>query len=324
MLDLAVIIVSWNTCALTLNALRTLYDDLEMTTLAAEVWVVDNASTDGSAAAIRAAFPAVHLLAQTENHGFAAGNNIALRELGFRDTPTPNPDGPSAVFLLNSDTRVQPGAMAALTDTLTTLPDTGLVGARLEYGDGSFQDGAFGFPGLSQLVIDLFPLSWLPRRVFGRLYNSRLNGRYPRALYDGGRAFPIGHPLGATMLLRRSAIEQTGLFDEQFYMYCEEVDWSMRIAAAGWRIYCQPRALVTHLSGQSTSQIRAQSLINLWRSRLRLYKKHYTPRQLRIARRLVRMGAAAQIRHAGTLPAAQRDPLITACRAIAEIARGES
>ena len=98
----------------------------------------------------------------------------------------------------------------------------GLSGARLIYGDGSFQHSAFSFPGLVQLILDLFVAP-------ARLYESELNGRYPRTLYEQQEPFEVDHPLGATFMLRREAIRDTGLFDEQFRLYCEEIDWAMRI-----------------------------------------------------------------------------------------------
>lgn len=322
--DVAVIIVSWNVRALVLDALRTLYSDLAASTLHAEVWVVDNASADGSVDAIRAEFPAVNLIASAENLGFGGGNNAALRAIGFRDTPgllagDAIAELPRAVFLLNADTRVLPGALQCLADTLHTLPDAGIVGAQLCYGDGRFQDGAFAVPGLVQIVIDLFPLGWLPGRLRGALYNSRLNGRYPRRWYAAGRAFPVGHTLGATMFMRREAILASGLFDEQFFMYCEEIDWSVRIRRAGWRIYCQPGAHIVHLGGQSTSQIRVQSTVNLWRSRLRFYRKHYSRPKAWLARRLVMMGAALRIRQARRLPADQQAGTVEAYQAVRDL-----
>src|SRR5689334_9070751 len=108
MLDLAVIIVTWNVRHLIYNTLRTLDDDLRASGLDAQVWVVDNASTDGTADAIRAEFPTVQLIASPTNLGFAGGNNAAMRALGFCDQPTPNPNGPRVVFLLNPDTLTQP------------------------------------------------------------------------------------------------------------------------------------------------------------------------------------------------------------------------
>lgn len=319
--ELAVIIVSWNTRELTLDALRTLFADLDAHGPQAEVWVVDNASTDGSPAAIRAAFPRVHMLACHENLGFAGGNNHALRELGFSATPRAATDPttlPRAVYLLNSDTRTHSGATRALFDALFQLPRAGVVGARLEYADGTFQHSAFGFPGISQLVVDLFP-------VPGRLHNSRLNGRYPLARYAAGAPFPVDHTLGATMMLRREAILATGLFDEQFFMYCEEIDWSMRIRRAGWEIYTVPRARVTHLAGQSTQQVRPQSVTNLWRSRLRLYDKHYSRIKRQIARRLIGWGMrrkqvqAQQALAAGELSPAQHADLLAAYRTVRQL-----
>ncbi len=317
MFDLAVIFVTWNVQALVLNALDTLYQDIDGSGLKTQVWAVDNASTDGTVEAIRSRFPQTCVIANSENLGFAAANNVALRALGFHDLPTPNPDGPRAVFLLNPDTLVQPGALRALHGTLFSLSRVGLVGARLNYEDSSFQHGAFGFPGLVQLVIELFP-------VPGRFYESRLNGRYPRALYDGAAPFPVDHTLGATMMLRREVIEQVGLLDEQFYMYCEEVDWSKRIGQAGWEIYAVPTAHVTHLEGKSSRQIRPQSVVNLWTSRLRLYKKHYSPIKFAAARVLVRLGMQRLIRrtqHDSTLTSEQQTALIDAYRRVIALFR---
>lgn len=297
-LDLVVILVSWNVRDLVLDAIRTVDADLAASALRYAIWVVDNASSDGTPDAIRAQFPQVKLFPFTDNLGFAAGNNVALRALGFRDVPHPNPGGPRAVYLLNPDTRTHPGATARLFETLITAPRAGVVGARLLNADGSLQHSAFDFPGLAQIVVDLYPLRFVPRRVYRMLYEGRFNGRYSRRLYAGNRPFAVGHTLGATMMIGREAIEATGLFDERFYMYVEEVDWSMRIRRAGFRIYCEPRAAVTHLSGQSTTQVRGQSLVNLWQSRFRFFGKYFAPWRLGVARRLVRHGAAIQMHQA--------------------------
>src|SRR5579859_5825554 len=320
MTDLAIILVAWNVRGVILNALRTIFDDVKTAGLDALVYVVDNGSSDGTLEAIRADFPAVRLLAQSENLGFAAANNVALRELGFYDDPIPNPTGPGAVFLLNPDTLVQPGALRILWDALFSLPHAGLLGAQLAYEDGSFQHGAFGFPGLWQIVIDLFP-------VPGRLYESRLNGRYSRQRYSGGKPFPVDHPLGATMFLRREAIEETGLFDEQFFMYCEEIDWSIRIKRAGWQIYCVPQARITHLEGRSTSQVRPRSIVNLWSSRFRLYAKHYSPPKLAVARLLVRAGMQRKIRliqRDGSVASQEREALVRAYEQVIAMAASGS
>jgi N-acetylglucosaminyl-diphospho-decaprenol L-rhamnosyltransferase len=316
--DLAVIIVSWNTRDLTLDALRTLVQDLDANGPHADIWVVDSASSDGTSEAIRQHFPQVNLIASDKNLGFAGGNNHALRLMGFggeSGKPTDTGNLPKAVYLLNPDTLTPMGATRTLYETLFGLPRAGLVGAQLTYADGSFQHSAFRFPGLSQLIVELFP-------VPGRLYESGFNGRYPRTAYQKGEPFPVDHTLGATMMIRREVIQQTGLFDEQYFMYCEEIDWSIRIRRAGWEIYTVPAARVTHLAGQSTGQIRPQSLVNLWRSRIRLYKKHDAPLKFKLARVLIRLGMRRQIAlahrayEAGTMSAAERDALIDAYRTV--------
>ncbi len=298
-MDLAVIIVTWNVRDLVLAALRSLLDDLAG--WGARVIVVDNASSDGTPDAVREAFPQVEVIASDENLGFAAGNNLAMRRLMT--------DGlPRAVYLLNPDTETRSGATRILHDALFDLPRAGLVGARLYYGDGSHQDSAFAFPGIIQSLIDTWP-------VPARLHISRLNGRYPRALYEGGRPFPVDHTLGATMMLRGDVIEDVGIFDEGFFMYCEEIDWSMRIRASGREIYCIPAAEVIHYQGQSTRQIRTRSVLNLWRSRIRLFEKHYSPLKVALLRGVIRVGMRHQIARAradDSLTPEQRAALIAA------------
>ncbi|MCC6612167.1 MAG: glycosyltransferase family 2 protein [Anaerolineae bacterium] len=278
MTDLAVVIVTWNVRELALEAVRSLLADVEAHGPQTDVYVVDCASHDGTATAIQAAFPSVHVIASAENLGFGRGNNLGMREAGIGGS-TP----PKAVYLLNPDTITQPGATRQLYDALIADPRNGLVGAQLSFGDGSFQHGAFAFPGLRQLWVEFFPTP-------GRLIEGRFNGRYPRALYAAGQPFEVDFVLGATMMLRREVIEQTGMFDEQFFMYCEEIDWAWRIKRAGWRALCVPEAHVTHLGGQSTGQVRPQSVINLWTSRLRLYKKHQPAWKYWAARQLIMRG----------------------------------
>lgn len=308
--DLAVVIVTWNVRELALQTLRTLYDDLAASGLSAAVWVVDSASADGTPDAIRRHFPHVNLIASDENLGFARGNNTALRRIGFGESAAPSSTLPKAVYLLNPDTITRPGATRTLYDALFSAPDVGLVGANLTYEDGSFQHGAFAFPGLRQLYAEFFPLP-------GRLREGRFNGRYPRARYNGAQPFDVDFTLGATMMLQREVILQTGMFDEDFFMYAEEVDWAWRIRRAGWRALCVPTAHVVHLSGQSTGQVSARSTRNLWESRLRLFRKHYPPWKRTLAMGLVRLGMLRRLRQLGSGDAEQ----IAACQHIIQETR---
>jgi GT2 family glycosyltransferase len=279
--ELTVVVVSFNTARLLEACLASVERSLAGTPeLRARIVVVDNASRDGSADLVRRRFPSVELRALDRNLGFAAANNLVLREL---ETPF--------ALLLNPDTEVVGDAPSALVDFLRQHPRAGAVGGRLLYADGAFQHSGFAFPTLAMSFLDFFPLNH-------RLTNSRLNGRYPRAWY--GRPFRIGHPLGAAMALRRTALDQAGLMDEGFFMYCEEVDLCRRIWAAGWEVWYTPGATIVHHEAQATRQFRGEMLLELHRSRYRFFGKHYPPLYGRAARAIVRLGLLRElVRSAG-------------------------
>ncbi len=323
---LAVIIVSYNVRDLLAACLTATFASLARSPwLQPTVWVVDNASADGSADMVAAAFPEVRLIASPHNLGFAAGNNLVLRRLGFApdaaaavgvaaaaamgDGPATPPD---FVLLLNPDAEPLADAIGQMAAFLADHPAIGGAGAQLQYGDGRFQHAAFRFPDLWQLWFDFFPPR--PRR----LLESRLNGRYPRRLYVAGEPFPIDFALGAALMVRREAIAAAGLLDEEYFMYAEEVDWCWRMQRAGWPFYCVPAARVIHHGGASTRQFRAQSFLNLWRSRRRLYDRFYSPTQRRLAGLIVRLGMWAEARRAraesarGTITAEELDARLAA------------
>ncbi|MBC7237121.1 MAG: glycosyltransferase [Chloroflexi bacterium] len=281
-LDLGVIIVSYNTRELTADCLTSVYNSLCASALAAQVWVVDNASEDGSAEMVAQRFPQATLIRSERNLGFSGGNNLALRAMLAGSDP------PRHVLLLNSDTLVHAGALEAMVAWLNDHPAVGIVGAALRYADGGFQHSAFRFPTLPMIFFDFWPLNH-------RLLNSRLNGRYPRKLYEAGRPFPIDHPLGAALMIRWATLEQIGLLDEGYFMYCEEIDWCMRAKKAGWEVWCVPRAVITHLEGRSAARFRERMYVELWRSRYRLFAKHYGPLYRSLARLLVRAGMVWQV-----------------------------
>ena len=286
--QLGIVIVSWNVRDLLARCLYSLFAELDREPIEARVVVVDNASYDGSPDMIRAQFPQVELIAGEDNLGFAGGNNVGMRHLGLGTSGSSRPAG---CLLLNPDTEVHPGAIRTLLDVMRSRSDAAIVTSRLSYGSGAFQASAFHFPGVGQLYIDLFP-------VPGRFYESRLNGRYPRKLYSAGQPFEIDTPLGAVMLLRRDAIEQVGFFDEEFALYCEEIDWAARFKEAGWKNLCAPAAHIIHHEGQSTSQVRVESFVKLWTSRYRLHTKHPQFAPLWLARRIVVAGMRRKARDA--------------------------
>ena len=288
MTDLATVIVTWNNADEIAAALESLLDDLRTSGLKYQVWLVDSASSDQTVEIVRARFSQARLIVADGNIGFGAANNLALRQMGFGGGNA-EAARPAAVYFLNPDTVTHAGSCRRLFEALHDSADIGAVGARLTYVDGSFQHSAFRFPDLAQIWAELFPTP-------GRLIEGAFNGRYARAAYAGGEPFDVDFTLGATMMLKREVIQRTGLFDEDFFIYCEEIDWAWRIKDAGWRIRCAPDAHVTHIGGSSTSQAAPRSLINLWKSRLLLYDKHFPAWKRRLARRLVALGMRRRLR----------------------------
>lgn len=270
----AIVVVSYNTREL----LRQCLTSATQAELPVQVIVVDNASHDGSPAMVRHDFPVVELIANDENVGFARGTNMGIHRALHHPAI-------KYVLLLNPDAYLRPGALAELVAFMDRHPRVGCAGARLFYPDGRPQESAWHFPTLWMTLFDLFP----PHGpLLGRLYASPLNGRYREE--RANRPFPIDHPLGAAMLLRRATLHEIGLLDESYWMYVEEVDWCYRCRAAGWAIWQVPSAEVVHVAGASTRQIKSRTFEALHRSRLQFFRKHYAPHTVRWNRRIVQAG----------------------------------
>ena len=306
---LSVIIVSYNVRELLRRCLHSVYASalLSADWLATDVTVVDNASRDGSAQMVAAEFPRAHLVASADNLGFPRANNLALSRLGFgaeaerRTRPAPGNgeyhSDPDFVLLLNPDTEVVDDALGKMAAFLRDHPQAGACGPRLHYADGSLQHAAFAYPGLAQMALDLYPLAELPvvRRLLHRLMDSRLNGRFPRSQWLGAMPFPVGFVLGAALMARAESIRITGLLDEGYFMYCEEMDWCLRMQMAGLPIFAVPTAQIVHHEGRSSRQVRWKSFERLWSSRFRYFRLHSRlyPRCFHTSLRLlVRLGLA--------------------------------
>jgi GT2 family glycosyltransferase/glycosyltransferase involved in cell wall biosynthesis len=252
-LELSAIVVSYNTREMTLDCLRTL--DAELRGAAAEIIVVDNASQDGSVAAIRAEFPQVRVLASASNDGFGAANNRAMKEARGR-----------YFLLLNSDAFPRPRAIGELVRYLAQHPEVGAVGPRLLNEDGTLQQSCFRFPTpLQSWVENLWITALLPA-------HSQLDD-YRRWAHDSARL--VAWIVGACMLVRREVVEQVGGFDEAFFLYAEETDWQRRIRDGGWEIAFTPTAEVMHLGGASGASERARVSGNFFDSLDRYERKHH-------------------------------------------------
>ena len=248
--DLSIVIVNWNTRDLLARCLASIF--ATASSLALEVFVVDNASSDGSPEMVRRDFPQVILLANDENLGFARANNQAIAQSTGR-----------YVLLLNSDTEVTEGALEALVSFMEATPDAGAVGGRLLFADGRVQTSHGAFPTLfSEMLNTLGFVAWRSTSP------------------AGSRAQMLDEPvatdwlLGACLMVRRQVVEQVGGLDEQFFMYSEEIDWCRRIKEHGWQIYYVPQAQIVHYWRGSSSQNRDRMKVELYKSKFLYFRKH--------------------------------------------------
>ncbi|WP_035256161.1 glycosyltransferase family 2 protein [Desulfatirhabdium butyrativorans] len=246
-MELSFIIVNWNTKALLLQCLDSIRETV--VDIGYEIWVVDNASTDGSAEAVQAHDPGVHLLRNEVNLGFAAANNQAFSRMAGR-----------YAILLNSDARLTPGAARILYDYMEGHPDAGMACGQLLNADGSLQRSVANFP------------SWVTLLGNETLLNLLLPRRYP------GKRRVLGHPIevesgiGACLILRKAAIDQIGGFDEGYFFFFEETDYAKRMWENGWKVMFVPQARIVHEQGKSVGT-RADGRMLFYRSRYRYLRK---------------------------------------------------
>ncbi len=253
-IDLSVIIVNWNTQDLLRQCLSSIYDTIEGLDL--EVIVVDNASQDDSVAMVKRDFPQVRLIENDENVGFTKANNqaMAVSEGHY-------------ILLLNSDAVILPGAIEVMIALAESHPHSGLVGAQLLNPDGSFQASYTDFPTLWREFLILSKL--------GKLLHGR---HYPRHGPDETKGpRQVDYVEGACLLVRRQAFQETRGFDEDFFMYAEEVDWCYRLQQAGWEVWYTPQARIIHHRGASSRKKRVSAEAQLYRSRVMFFRKHYGP-----------------------------------------------
>ncbi|MBN1487850.1 MAG: glycosyltransferase family 2 protein [Anaerolineae bacterium] len=262
-MDLGIVIVNYNTCALLRRCLETVFASTGATF---EVCVVDNNSPDDSVMMVATEFPQVRLIANRENVGYPAANNIGLRTFGFEQG---NCDGaPRYALLLNPDTEVPPDAFAQMLAFADAHSEAGVFGPKLVRPDGSLDKAcrrSFPTPAVSALhMLGLW-------RLFPK---SRLFGRYNLTYLDPDQVAEVDAVVGAFMMVRRESIVQAGLLDDTFFMYGEDLDWAFRIKEAGWSTFYYPGVTVLHVK-RAASRHSARAQVEFWRAMDIFYRKHY-------------------------------------------------
>ena len=259
MIDLSIIIVNWNTKELLRKCLQSVYNTIRNVTF--EIFIVDNNSSDGSAVMVREEFSLAKLIENKRNEGFARANNKAIRRAKGR-----------YILLLNSDTVVLRQALDKMVEFMSKHRGAGVLGCKLINKDGSLQFSAAWFSIMAMAVLgsDIVP------KALGRVFKMR---KFPGQTYltakDHDRLQEVDWVVGACMLVRREAINEVGLLDENLFLYGEETEWCFRIKKAGWRIIYFPGAKIIHYGGGSA---KAQSKIYMYRKAFAeryIYHKHH-------------------------------------------------
>jgi GT2 family glycosyltransferase len=249
MMDVSIIIVSWNTRDYLLNCIRSL---MRTEASSCEVWVVDNGSKDGSASEVKQSFPRVRLIENDSNLGFAKAVNQGLQVFSGR-----------YALLLNPDTEVKEGAIEKLLGFMEDHPEAGVAGVQLLNSDGTKQNSIANFPSLTTELFNKRTLRWLfPERFPGK-----------ERSYAG--AIEVDSVIGACMMVRRKAADDVGFLDEAYFLFLEETDWCFRMKKAGWKVYHVPQAEIIHFQGRSVAQDKRRSKVEYDRSRYRFFKKNW-------------------------------------------------
>jgi len=246
-MELSIIIVNWNTRELLQRCLESVEETVR--NFSHEVFVVDNASTDGSGAMVKERFPEVRLIENSENRGFGNANNQALRIMAGK-----------YALLLNSDTVLTKHAAAELVSCLESHPEAAMACGQLLNADGSLQNSVAAFPTLLTLMTNL------------PLLETLFPKRFPSKRYVHTGPIEVDSAIGACLLVRKEAIDAVGMFDERYYFFFEETDWAFRMRRAGWKVLYVPNAFIYHHQGQSIGRS-VRSRIEFYRSRYQFFRR---------------------------------------------------
>jgi GT2 family glycosyltransferase len=259
-IDISYLVINWNTKDLTGLCIRSLAADSRG--FDAEIIVVDNGSEDGSIEMIRAQFPAVHLICNDRNVGFARANNIGMLKSRGR-----------FVFLVNSDAQLVPGCTGSMIGCMRDNPGLALLGPGILDSEGRPQQNCWEFPSLPSVA----------RGVIGVRQPGvgRMQG-------GGGLVHLTRHFLsGCVLMVRREALERDGLFDERYFFYAEDMDWSRRMIDGGWMIGQLPAAKAIHYGGGSSTRNGTRAAVQAERALFQYFRKNRP--DLLVAMRFLRL-----------------------------------
>lgn len=251
-MDVSIILVSYNTKDLTLECIKSVYDKTQGIDF--DIYVVDNNSGDGSCDAIRQAYPNVKTIQNSENKGFGAANNIAIKQSSAK-----------YIFCLNTDTILVNNAIKILFDYMEENENVGVCGGQLYDRNMEITSSVGNFPTAARIFFQYFGL----RFIFSKYWKEKLA---PAKKLDATSVIPVDYICGADIFFRKSVLDKIGLFDENIFMYGEESDLCYRAKQAGYEVKFIPESKIIHLCGESSKNLNKQKMIQ--ESLLYWYKKN--------------------------------------------------
>jgi N-acetylglucosaminyl-diphospho-decaprenol L-rhamnosyltransferase len=274
--DLGIVVVNYNTR----DRLRACLKSLEASRGVSFVtFVVDNGSSDGSAAMVRAEFPRVQSIESPINGGYAYANNLALRKILALDPP------PAFMLLLNPDTVLPPDALAQMLAFFAAHPEAGIAGPKLVMADGKLDNACRrSFPSPELSIYHVLGLD-------DRFPKSKQFARYEMTFLDENQVAEVDSVVGAFMMLRTETLRQAGLLDESYFMYGEDLDLALRIKKRGWKVYYNPAVQVLHYKREA-SRHSERAPYEFWRAGYIFYEKHYAAKTALPLRALIMLGLA--------------------------------
>ncbi len=261
-MDLSIVIVNYNVKYFLEQCLYSV--EKASRNMKIEVFVVDNNSVDGSCAMVREKFPKVHLIENNKNLGFSKANNQAIRLAKGRH-----------ILLLNPDTVIEEDTLDLCVRFMSDHPEAGALGVKMIDGNGKYlPESKRSLPTPRVAFCKIFGLS-------GLFPTSKIFSKYHLGYLDKNQVHEVDILPGAFMMIRKSALEKTGLLDEDFFMYGEDIDLSYRLLKAGYKNYYYPEITIIHYKGESTKKGSLNYVVTFYNAMIIFARKHFSKRMAR-------------------------------------------
>lgn len=255
-MDLSIIIVSYNTKELLKQTIQSVIDNAK--DIKYEIFVTDNASSDGSVLMVKEDYPQVKLIESKDNLGFPKGNNVAIKKAVGK-----------YILLLNSDTKVVGNCLQNCVRYMDSNSQIGALGCKVELPSGKLDHACKrGFPTPEASLYYLLKLNKL-------FPDKKKFGKYTMSYVKDDEIAAVDSLMGAFMMIPKKVVDEVGMLDEEFFMYGEDIDWCFRIKKAGYEVLYYPVEKIIHYKGSSSKKKRAKTTYEFHRAMILFYNKHY-------------------------------------------------